>query len=270
MIILFKVCVYCKSCEELILVLGCNVGVVVFWLVEVEMCKCLDVQQKMVVDFVSLFILDEDDDGFVGMQFFGVVLQVSFSQMFDLDMEQCIVVVKVENLIGWQLCMVGWIVVMYEIQVSLDYEVVVLLCDCGIDLFYCVLVGQILLDEVKNQCMCEIMFVLIQCLNILKWCGIEIVFVVFGQMCLFLCEVLIEDCCVSEIMKIQCDIVWWCWCKLMMLVVCLLVFVGILMIVVGYYYFWVVMLFYVMESQFQIQQVEQVSVGGLGGLFLGM
>ena len=264
-----KARVYRKSREESIMASGRNAAAAAPRPVEVEMRKRPDAQQKMAADPASLFTPDEDDDGFAGMQFPGAAPQAGPSRTPDPDMEQRIAAVKAENLTGRQLRMAGRIAAMHEIEVSSDHEAVVLLRDRGIDPFHRASVGQILSDEAKNQRTRETMPVPTQRPNTPKRRGTEIVPVAPGQTRLPSREALTEDRRASEIMKIQRDIARRRRRKLMMLAARLLVFVGIPTIVAGYYYFRVATPLYATESQFQIQQAEQASAGGLGGLFSG-
>ncbi|MEF9605024.1 capsule biosynthesis protein, partial [Paracoccus sp. PXZ] len=78
-----------------------------------------------------------------------------------------------------------------------------------------------------------------------------------------------EDRRAAEIIRIQQDIARRRRRRLLMLFARLAAFVGLPTLIAGWYYFFVATPLYATVSQFQIQQAEQSSSGGLGGLFGG-
>ncbi len=196
----------------------------------------------------------------------------------DPAMAERIAAVRAENLTDRQLRMARRIAAMHEIDVETDHEAVIALRDRGIDPFHRAAVGKILSEEGAR----------VQAANqgapspgtmpvparrdappARRKRGTEIVPLPPGTTKLPSREALTEDRRATEIIRIQQDIARRRRRKLMMLAARLAVLVGIPTIIMAWYYFAVATPLYATISQFQIQQAEKASSGGLGGLFSG-
>ncbi len=242
--------------------------------VQLEVRKRDDAQARMAEDPSRLFAPDDEDDGFAGMNFNDQAAKPAAS---DPAMAQRIAAVRAENLTGRQLRMARRIVAMHEIEVGSDLEAVVVLRDRGIDPFHRAAVGQILSEEgarAQAQSGQSNVPVPTQRPGTPARRGTEIVplapgALTPGQPKLPSREALTEDRRAAEIIRIQQDIARRRRRKLLMLLARLVAFVGLPTLIAGWYYFKVATPLYATISQFQIQQAEKASAGGLGGLFSG-
>ncbi|RCW88834.1 capsule biosynthesis protein [Paracoccus lutimaris] len=215
------------------------------------------------------------DDGFGDMRFPGATpTPPAPGQM---SIEERISAVRAENLTDRQLRMARRIAAMHEIDVASDQEAVIALRDRGIDPFHRASVSKILSAEgaraqAQNQDAAPArtnMPVPTPRPNPQRGRGTEIVPIPPGSTKLPSRETLTEDRRAAEIIRIQQDIARRRRRRLMMLAARLVAFVGIPTLVAAYYYFVVATPLYATFSQFQIQQAEKSSAGGLGGLFSG-
>lgn len=222
-------------------------------------------------------LFDNTDDGFGDMRFHGApAAKRAPSAVSDADLEARIQAVRAENLTDRQLRMARRIAAMHEIEVQSDLEAVVALRDRGIDPFHRASVGKILSEEgaravaTPEPSAPSTMPVPTRRDGPgRRGRGHEIVPIAPSPTQLPSREVLTEDKRAAEIIRIQQDIARRRRRKLMMLMMRLLVFVGLPTLVAGYYYFFVATPLYATYSQFQIQQADKSTPGGLGGLFSG-
>ena len=224
-------------------------------------------RDRVAADPSQLFAPPPDEDGFGGMRFPGAAPKAAQDQP---GMEERLAAVRAENLTGRQLRMARRIAAMHEIEVSSDHEAVVALRDRGIDPFHRASVGQVLSEEgarALQESHANTMPVPTKREGRRR--GTEIVPIPPGQTNLPSREALTEDRRAAEIIRIQRDIARRRRRKLIMLFARLAAFVGLPTLLAGYYYFNVATPLYATESQFQIQQAEKASSGGLGGLFSG-
>lgn len=224
-------------------------------------------RDRVAADPSQLFAPPPDEDGFGGMRFPGAASKAAQGQP---GMEERLAAVRAENLTGRQLRMARRIAAMHEIEVSSDHEAVVALRDRGIDPFHRASVGQVLSEEgarALQESRANTMPVPTKREGRRR--GTEIVPIPPGQTNLPSREALTEDRRAAEIIRIQRDIARRRRRKLIMLFARLAAFVGLPTLLAGYYYFNVATPLYATESQFQIQQAEKASSGGLGGLFSG-
>ncbi|MFT4015113.1 MAG: capsule biosynthesis protein [Paracoccus sp. (in: a-proteobacteria)] len=226
-----------------------------------------DARDRMAQDPSRLFAPDEEDDGFAGMTFPG-----GQKKPEGPPMAERIAAVRAENLTTRQLRMARRIAAMHEIDVDSDHEAVVLLRDRGIDPFHRASVGQILSEEGGRSQQRSAA----ASPGPTPKRGTEIVPLAPrglptnpGQPKLPSREALTEDKRAAEIMRIQRDIAKRRRRRLMLLMARLVALVGIPSLIAGWYYFNVATPLYATISQFQIQQAEKASSGGLGGLFSG-
>ncbi|WP_423211644.1 capsule biosynthesis protein [Paracoccus yeei] len=224
-------------------------------------------RDRVAADPSQLFAPPPDEDGFGGMRFPGAAPKAAQGQP---GMEERLAAVRAENLTGRQLRMARRIAAMHEIEVSSDHEAVVALRDRGIDPFHRASVGQVLSEEgARAQQEARANTMPVPTKREGRRRGTEIVPIPPGQTNLPSREALTEDRRAAEIIRIQRDIARRRRRKLIMLFVRLAAFVGLPTLLAGYYYFNVATPLYATESQFQIQQAEKASAGGLGGLFSG-
>ncbi|ARC38078.1 capsule biosynthesis protein [Paracoccus yeei] len=224
-------------------------------------------RDRVAADPSQLFAPPPDEDGFGGMRFPGAAPKAAQDHP---GMEERLAAVRAENLTGRQLRMARRIAAMHEIEVSSDHEAVVALRDRGIDPFHRASVGQVLSEEgARAQQEARANTMPVPTKREGRRRGTEIVPIPPGQTNLPSREALTEDRRAAEIIRIQRDIARRRRRKLIMLFVRLAAFVGLPTLLAGYYYFNVATPLYATESQFQIQQAEKASAGGLGGLFSG-
>ncbi|MBY0136910.1 capsule biosynthesis protein [Paracoccus yeei] len=224
-------------------------------------------RDRVAADPSQLFAPPPDEDGFGGMRFPATAPNAAQDQP---GMEERLAAVRAENLTGRQLRMARRIAAMHEIEVSSDHEAVVALRDRGIDPFHRASVGQVLSEEgarALQESHANTMPVPTKREGRRR--GTEIVPIPPGQTNQPSREALTEDRRAAEIIRIQRDIARRRRRKLIMLFARLAAFVGLPTLLAGYYYFNVATPLYATESQFQIQQAEKASSGGLGGLFSG-
>ncbi|KGJ05188.1 capsular polysaccharide transport system permease protein [Paracoccus halophilus] len=189
------------------------------------------------------------------------------------DMAERIAAVRAENLTDRQLRLARRIAAMHEIDVASDHEAVIALRDRGIDPFHRASVGKILSAEAaraQGQPQAGMPVPARRDAGPARRPqGTEIVPVAPGTTRLPSREALTEDKRAAEIIRIQQDIARRRRRKLIMLGARLAVFVGIPTILAAWYFFFMATPLYATVSQFQIQQAEKASTGGLGGLFSG-
>jgi capsular polysaccharide transport system permease protein len=230
----------------------------------------------------DLFAAGASEDGFGDMRFPGAAplpggpgpAQSSAAASAPSSLEERIAAVRAENLTDRQLRMARRIAAMHEIDVATDQEAVIALRDRGIDPFHRDSVSKILSDEgaraqAQNQDAAPARNGNMPVPTPRGGRGTEIVPVPPGQTKLPSREALTEDKRAAEIIRIQKDIARRRRRRLMMLGARLLAFVGVPTFLVGFYYFLIATPLYATFSQFQIQQAEKSSSGGLGGLFGG-
>lgn len=238
--------------------------------VQVELHKRDDARARMAEDPSQLFAPDPEDDGFAGMNLDGVKPAPATAK--DPAMAQRVAAVRAENLTTRQLRMARRIAAMHEIDVDSDHEAVVVLRDRGIDPFHRAAVGQILSEEgarTQKAAAEASMPVPVPRPSTPKRRGTEIVPIAPNQPKLPSREALTEDKRAAEIIRIQRDIARRRRRKLIMLMARLVLLVGLPTVIAGFYYFRMATPLYATISQFQIQQAEKASAGGLGGLFSG-
>lgn len=239
--------------------------------VQIEVRKRDDVRARIAEDPSLLFAPDPDEDGFAGFDM-RKPPPSNAGAAATPTMAARIASVRAENLTNRQLRMARRIAAMHEINVADDLEAVVLLRDRGIDPFHRAAVGQLLSDEgmrTQKAAQDARMAVSTQRSSANSGRGTEIVPIAPNQTKLPSREALTEDRRAAEIIHIQRDIARRRRRKLMMLIARLVVLVGLPTVILGYYYFRVATPLYATVSQFQIQQAEKASSGGLGGLFSG-
>lgn len=243
--------------------------------VQFEVRKRDEAAQKPPEDLSTLFSGDTDNDGFGDMRFPGAApaAETAGPKTADQtpDMAARIAAVNAENLTERQLRMARRIAAMHEIDAASDQEAIVILRERGIDPFHRASIGQALNDEAaraKDQSSGQLP-VPTQRPQPPKARGTEIAPIAPGKTNLPSREALTEDKRAAEIFRIQRDIARRRRRKLIMLFSRLAMFVGIPTIIAGWYYFTVATPLYATFSVFQIQQAEQTSAGGLGGLFSG-
>lgn len=182
------------------------------------------------------------------------------------SMEARIAAVRAENLTGRQLRMARRIAAMHEINVSSDFEAVVILRDRGIDPFHRAEVGKILSTE-GNRVQRESAGVPMHVPGPSMPSRLPSRDAGAGKVAASP-EPLSEERRASEILKIQQDLARRRRRRMLMLFARLLVFVGFPTIIAGIYYYKFATPLYSTESQFLIQQAESASSGG-GGVFTG-
>lgn len=182
------------------------------------------------------------------------------------SIEARIAAVRAENLTGRQLRMARRIAAMHEINVSSDFEAVVILRDRGIDPFHRAEVGKILSTE-GNRVQRESAGVPMHVPGPSMPSRLPSRDAGAGKVAASP-EPLSEERRASEILKIQQDLARRRRRRMLMLFARLLVFVGFPTIIAGIYYYKFATPLYSTESQFLIQQAESASSGG-GGVFTG-
>ncbi|WP_449044283.1 capsule biosynthesis protein [Paracoccus versutus] len=220
------------------------------------------------------------DDGFGDMRFPGAAPRPAdppqdAAAPDQPPMAERIAAVRAENLTDRQLRMARRIAAMHEIEAASDHEAVVLLRDRGIDPFHRASVSRILSEEgARAQAAAEAAGTTMPVpmrgdRTPPRRRGTEIAPLPPGTTNLPSREELTEDRRAAEIIRIQQDIARRRRRKLLMLFARLAAFVGLPTLVAGWYYFLVATPLYATVSQFQIQQADQSSSSGLGGLFGG-
>lgn len=228
-------------------------------------------------DPANLFAPDPDEDGFADMDFRRDAPRPEVTpaqpRAQSPEMTARIAAVRAENLTTRQLRMARRIAAMHEIDADSDHEAVVILRDRGIDPFHRAAVGQILADEGAraraSQPATANMPAQIRPNQPPFGRGTEIVPVAPGQTKLPSREALTEDKRAAEIFRIQRDIARRRRRRLLMLMARLAALVILPTIIAGYYYNRMATPLYATISQFQIQQAEKTTSGGLSGLFSG-
>lgn len=183
------------------------------------------------------------------------------------SLEARIAAVRAENLTGRQLRMARRIAAMNDITVESDYEAIVLLRDRGIDPFHRTEVGKLLSTEGTKSQKTAPSGSSVALSKITPKSRMPAL--PTDSPALPSREQLTEDRRAAEIYRIQRDIARRRRRKIAMLVARLSAFVALPTVLAAYYYFWVATPLYATESQFLIQQADQSSSGGLGGLFGG-
>ncbi|WP_346429748.1 capsule biosynthesis protein [Paracoccus sp. DMF-8] len=223
------------------------------------------------------FATGNTDDGFGDMRFPGAEAAGPAApagaepQGMQEGMQARMAAVRAENLTGRQLRMARRIAAMHEIDVASDFEAVVILRDRGIDPFHRAEVGKILSTEAVRSQREAAPNTPVPVAS----AGMPMRLPRDGETTAFQGtnlpsrEVLTEERRAAEIFRIQRDIAKRRRHRLIMLAARLFVFVVLPTIAAGYYFFNVATPLYATESQFQIQQAEKASSGGLGGLFSG-
>lgn len=217
------------------------------------------------------FGTDTTDDGFGNMRFPGAEgTQPAAPNAEPQGMQARLAAVRAENLTGRQLRMARRIAAMHEIDVESDFEAVVVLRDRGIDPFHRAEVGKILSTEaVRSQREpSRNAPVPVPTVGVPARLPKEAE-TGFQGTNLPSREALTEERRAAEIYRIQRDIAKRRRKRMTMLAARLFVFVVLPTIAAGYYFFNVATPLFATESQFQIQQAEKASSGGLGGLFSG-
>ena len=217
-----------------------------------------------------------EEDGFGDMRFPGAAQEPAGPGQDKPPLAERIAAVRAENLTDRQLRMARRIAAMHEIEAASDHEAVILLRDRGIDPFHRASVAKILSQEgarVQAQAAAPAsganMPVPTRQDGANRRRGTEIAPLAPGSTNLPSREALTEDRRAAEIIRIQQDIARRRRRRLLMLFARLAAFVGLPTLIAGWYYFFVATPLYATVSQFQIQQAEQSSSGGLGGLFGG-
>ncbi|MDF3855952.1 capsular polysaccharide transport system permease protein [Paracoccus pantotrophus] len=220
------------------------------------------------------------DDGFGDMRFPGAAPQPADMPRDGAAPDQPplaerIAAVRAENLTDRQLRMARRIAAMHEIEAASDHEAVVLLRDRGIDPFHRASVSKILSEEgARAQAAASAAGTTMPVPmrgdgSGPRRRGTEITPLPPGTPNLPSREELTEDRRAAEIIRIQQDIARRRRRKLLMLFARLAAFVGLPTLIAGWYYFFVATPLYATVSQFQIQQAEQSSSSGIGGIFGG-
>ncbi len=229
----------------------------------------------------DLFAAGAEGDGFPDMRFPGAAPLPPKAAVSDVSIEERILAVRAENLTDRQLRMARRIAAMHEIDVATDHEAVIALRDRGIDPFHRASVGKILSTEgarAQEEAAQEAPPAVSDAnmpaqgprpAQQRRGRGTEIVPIPTGPTKLPSRETLTEDRRAAEIIRIQRDIARRRRRRLMMLAARLVTLVGIPTIIAAWYYFTMATPLYATFSQFQIQQAEKASAGGLGGLFSG-
>ena len=234
----------------------------------------------------DLFSAGANDDGFGDMRFPGAAPAAkgganpadAGAAAPDPAMAERIAAVRAENLTDRQLRMARRIAAMHEIDVATDHEAVIALRDRGIDPFHRAAVGKILSEEGARAQAASASASGANTMPVparrdtppaRRKRGTEIMPVPPGSTKLPSREALTEDRRAAEIIRIQQDIARRRRRKLTMLAARLAVLVGIPTIIMAWYYIAVATPLYATISQFQIQQAEKASSGGIGGLFSG-
>ncbi len=221
------------------------------------------------------FAAGAQDDGFGDMRFPGAAPNPQGSATVAApagaqSMAERIAAVRAENLTDRQLRMARRIAAMHEIDVATDHEAVIALRDRGIDPFHRASVGKILTQEgVRAQAESQAKGGGSNMPVAARKRGTEIVPMAPASTKLPSREALTEDRRAAEIIRIQQDIARRRRRKLFMLCARLAVFVLLPTVLIGWYFFAMATPLYATISQFQIQQAEKSSSGGLGGLFSG-
>ena len=227
-------------------------------------------------DHANLFSPGADDDGFGNMRFPGAAPQATNPAAAQqaapaptdgADMQQRIAAVRAENLTERQLRMARRIANMHQLEVETDFEAVVALRDRGIDPFHRAAVGKILSEEGSRAQATPAPNAPVALPRNRRGKGTEIAPIAPGS--LPQRDAFSEDRRAAEIIRIQKDIARRRRRRLFMMCVRLAMFVALPTIIAGWYYFRVATPLYSTISQFQIQQAEKASSGGLGGLFSG-
>lgn len=250
--------------------------------VQIELHKRSAQQSPPVGQGENPFAAGADDDGFGDMRFPGAAPrpdgQAPASGQEVPGMAERIAAVRAENLTDRQLRMARRIAAMHEIDVASDHEAVIALRDRGIDPFHRASVGKILSQEAvraqaQNQAAGGSTNMPVPARRngapVPRKRGTEIVPIAPGATKLPSREALTEDRRAAEIIRIQQDIARRRRRKLMMLCARLAAFVLFPTLLAGWYFIFVATPLYATISQFQIQQAEKASSGGLGGLFSG-
>lgn len=223
-------------------------------------------------DSDMLFASGNTDDGFGNMRFPGAEATKPAETAGEPEgMQSRLAAVRAENLTGRQLRMARRIAAMHEIDVASDFEAVVVLRDRGIDPFHRAEVGKILSTEAmrSQRESAPNMPVPVPSPATPARLPRDGEATAFQGTNLPSREVLTEERRAAEIYRIQRDIAKRRRNRMLMLAARLIVFVMIPTIAAGYYFFNIATPLYATESQFQIQQAEKASSGGLGGLFSG-
>ncbi|ABL69339.1 capsule polysaccharide transporter [Paracoccus denitrificans] len=220
-------------------------------------------------------LFSTEEDGFGDMRFPGAAKKPAEAAQGKPPMAERIAAVRAENLTDRQLRMARRIAAMHEIKAASDHEAVVLLRDRGIDPFHRAAVGKILAEEgARAQAAASANGANMPVPTRRdgpppRSRGTEIMPLSPGTTSLPSREALTEDRRAAEIIRIQQDIARRRRRRLLMLLARLAAFVVLPTLIAGWYYSSVATPLYATVSQFQIQQAEQSSPGGLGGLFGG-
>lgn len=213
------------------------------------------------------------DDGFGDMRFPGAEAGTAKSTADDETpgFEARVAAVRAENLTGRQLRMARRIAAMHEIDVGSDFEAVVILRDRGIDPFHRAEVGRILSTEGVRSQRGATPNIPVAVPNPTVPARIQKKTDVgpLASANLPSREALTEERRAAEIYRIQQDIARRRRRRLMMLAARLFIFVAVPTFLSAYYFIFYATPLYATESQFQIQQAEKASSGGLGSLFSG-
>lgn len=219
-------------------------------------------------DHANLFAPGAEDDGFGNMRFPDAAPKAANpAPAADPDLERRIAAVRAENLTGRQLRLARRIANMHQLEVATDFEAVVALRDRGIDPFHRAAVGKILSDEGNRAQAAPAANAPVALPRNRRGKGTEIAPIAPGS--LPSRDSSSEDRRAAEMIRIQQDMAKRRRRRLLMMFARLAVFVALPTLIAGWYYFRVATPLYSTISQFQIQQAEKASAGGLGGLFSG-
>lgn len=219
-------------------------------------------------DHANLFAPGTEDDGFGRMRFPDAAPRAANpAPAADPDLERRIAAVRAENLTGRQLRLARRIANMHQLEVATDFEAVVALRDRGIDPFHRAAVGKILSDEGSRAQASPAANAPVALPRNRRGKGTEIAPIAPGS--LPPRDSSSEDRRAAEMIRIQRDMAKRRRRRLLMMFARLAVFVALPTLIAGWYYFRIATPLYSTISQFQIQQAEKASAGGLGGLFSG-